>query len=169
MNLIKVRSLLVALLSLLLSGLVQAEIRTLKGAAPDFSLPSNQGAPVQLSDLKGQVVMLNFWASWCTPCREEMPLIEALHQKYQRLGFTVYGVNVDRNPKKAQPLLDEFNISFPIGFDKKGKVSGLYDVSAMPSTVMVDRKGQLRFLHLGYETGHEKNYEQHIRQLLRER
>ena len=168
MNLTKIYHLLIVM-SIALATTAHGEIRSLSGAAPDFSLPSNQGAPLQFSDLKGQVVMLNFWASWCTPCREEMPLIEALHQKYKRLGFTVYGVNVDRNPKKAQPLLDEFNISFPIGYDKKGKVSGLYDVSAMPSTVMVDRNGQLRYLHLGYETGHEKNYEQHIRQLLRER
>ncbi len=155
-------------MALILSPWAHSEIHELSGPAPDFTLPSEKGDSIKLSDFKGQVVMLNFWASWCAPCREEMPLLEELHQKYKRLGFTVLGVNVDVNSKAAQPLLQEFNISFPIGYDKKSKVSGLYNVGAMPSTFMVDRQGKLRYLHLGYQAGQEKNYDQHIRQLIRE-
>ena len=165
-NLTLIKTLL-AVLALTLATLTHSEIHKLTGPAPDFSLPSNTDKPIKLSDFKGQVVMINFWASWCAPCREEMPLIEELHQKYKRYGFTVLGVNVDVNSKAAQPLLKEFNISFPVGYDKKSKVSSLYDVSAMPSTFMVDRQGKLRYLHLGYQAGHEKNYEAHIKQLIR--
>jgi thiol-disulfide isomerase/thioredoxin len=140
----------------------------LKGVASNFALPSSAGGQLQLSDFKGEVVMVNFWASWCGPCREEMPLLEGLHKKYSKLGFTVLGVNVDANPKDAQKMLAEIKTSFPMGFDSKNKVSELYKVDSMPSTVMVDRHGNMRFLHRGYKPGYEADYEKQIRALIRE-
>ncbi len=112
--------------------------------------------------------MINFWASWCGPCREEMPLIEGLYQKYKKLGFTVYGVNVDFKPKDAQEMLKAAKVTFPVGYDSKNKISELYKIDSMPSTVMVDRKGNMRFLHRGYKPGYEQDYEKQIRQLIRD-
>lgn len=146
----------------------QAGTSPLSGPAQPFSLPTRNGPPVQLADFKGDVVMINFWASWCGPCRQEMPLIEGLHKKYSRLGFTVLGVNVDANPQDAHKMLTEIPVSFPVGFDSKNKVSELYQIDAMPSTLMVDRKGNLRFLHRGYKPGYEADYEKQIRTLIRE-
>ena len=153
---------------LLLGSNLYAKSEPLQGPAPDFTLPLAGKKKLKLSQLQGNVVMINFWASWCGPCREEMPLIEELFQKYKKLGFIVYGVNVDANPQDAQALLKETGVSFPVGYDTKNRVSQLYNVDSMPSTVMVDRKGNMRFLHRGYKPGYEKDYEKQIRQLIRE-
>jgi peroxiredoxin len=142
---------------------------SISAPAPDFSLPSAQGDTVTLADLRGRVVMLNFWASWCGPCRQEMPHLEALHQRYEGLGFTLLGVNVEDDPGSAQQwLADNGEVSFPILFDSGNRVSKLYDVIAMPSTVIVDRTGDVRFIHHGYKPGYENEYQTHIRTLLRE-
>ena len=159
---------LISLLTLLFSAATFAATNKLSGPAPNFALPSPSGKPVQLKDFRGEVVMMNFWASWCGPCREEMPLIENLHKKYSKLGFTVFGVNVDANPKDAEKMMAEMHVTFPIGFDAKNKVSELYKIDSMPSTVMIDRHGNMRFLHRGYKPGYEADYEKQIRELIRE-
>ena len=136
--------------------------------APSFTLPSRGGDKVSLTQLKGKVVMLNFWASWCGPCRQEMPLLEQMHKRYSALGFTLVGVNVDANSKDAEEWLSKTPVSFPVLFDRESKVSKLYDVSAMPSTVFIDRKGNVRYLHKGYKPGDEGEYLNQIRALLKE-
>jgi peroxiredoxin len=136
--------------------------------APSFTLPSRSGDSVSLDKLKGQVVMLNFWASWCGPCRQEMPLLDQMHKRYSSLGFTLIGVNVEANTKDAERWLKDTPVSFPVLFDRDSKVSKLYDVSAMPSTVFIDRKGNLRYLHRGYKPGDESEYLNQIRALLKE-
>lgn len=138
------------------------------GPAPSFTLQSRVGETVSLSDFHGDVVMINFWATWCGPCREEMPHLEALHQRYSDLGFTLLGVNVENDPAGARKWLEETPVSFSILFDPQNKVSELYDVIAMPSTVMVDRQGQMRFIHHGYQPGYENEYQTQIRALIRE-
>ena len=138
------------------------------GPAPDFTLKSNSGKNLRLSDMKGNVVLINFWASWCGPCRQEMPKLDALFQKYERLGFTIYGVNVDKEPAKAQTLLKDIPVTFPILFDPDGTVSELYKVRAMPTTMIVDRAGNRRYLHLGYKAGEEEIYQDYVKKLLRE-
>jgi thiol-disulfide isomerase/thioredoxin len=137
-------------------------------AAPDFSLPGKNGDAVALAKLKGQVVMLNFWASWCGPCRTEMPLLDQIYKKYNAAGFTLVGVNVDTDSTDAQKYLSQIPVSFPVLFDKENKVSKLYDVSAMPSTVFIDRQGNVRSLHRGYKPGDESEYLNQIRALIRE-
>ena len=137
--------------------------------APDFTLVDQEGKPVSLSDLRGQVVMINFWASWCGPCREEMPLLEQIHQKYGPLGFTLLGVNVEENSADASAWLHDRPVSFPILFDPQNGVSKLYDVVAMPSTVLIDRLGNVRYLHHGYQPGYENDYQDQVRALVRER
>ena len=136
--------------------------------APTFTLPSRAGDKVSLDQLKGQVVMLNFWASWCGPCRQEMPLLDQMHKRYSALGFTLIGVNVEANTQDAERWLGETPVSFPVLFDKDSKVSKLYDVSAMPSTVFIDRKGNVRYLHRGYKPGDESEYLNQIRALLKD-
>lgn len=153
-----------AVSSLAPSSLVSAS----NSVAPPFTLPSRAGDTVSLEQLKGKVVMLNFWASWCGPCRTEMPLLEQMHKRYSSLGFTLLGVNVEANTTDAERWLQETPVSFPVLFDRDNKVSKLYDVSVMPSTVFIDRKGNIRYLHKGYKSGDEGEYLNQIRALLKE-
>ena len=148
--------------------LAAATVWAANSAAPDFSLPDESGAMVSLDDFDGQVVLINFWASWCGPCREEMPLLDELHQRYEPLGFTMLGVNVEEDSTAAQKFLQGTAVSFPILFDRENSVSKLYDVIAMPSTVIVGRDGTVRYIHHGYEPGNENDYQDQIRQLIRE-
>ena len=138
------------------------------GPAPEFTLPAKAGGQIDLAKYKGQVVMLNFWASWCGPCRQEMPLLEDIYKKYNKLGFTLIGVNVEPDSKAADDWLKATPVSFPVGYDTKSQVSRLYDVSGMPSTVIVDRKGKVRYIHHGYNPGDEGEYINQIRTLMRE-
>jgi peroxiredoxin len=136
--------------------------------APDFTLNAQSGKPVELTQFKGQVVMLNFWASWCGPCRHEMPLLDSIYKKYGKLGFTMIGVNVEPDSKAANDWLKQTPVTFPILYDTDSKVSKLYGVSGMPSTVIVDRKGTVRMIHRGYKPGDEEEYLSSIRSLMRE-
>ena len=137
-------------------------------AAPDFTLKSLNGKNIRLNELKGEVILLNFWASWCGPCRQEMPELDKLHKKYQRLGFKVLGVNVEKDPTAANKLLKKNPVIFPILYDTENKVSKLYAVKGMPTTVIIDRDGKMRFLHEAYKPGYEKTYEKQIKKLIRE-
>jgi peroxiredoxin len=141
---------------------------TLQGKAPDFTLKSSSGKNIKLSEYRGQVILLNFWASWCGPCRQEMPLLNQIQNRYSKLGFTVLGVNVEEDSRQAKTMLREIPVDFPILFDTTNKVSKLYNVSAMPSTVLIDRDGNLRYLHKGYKPGDEAKYKQWIKKLVRE-
>jgi peroxiredoxin len=136
--------------------------------APQFTLTARSGANVSLGQYKGQVVMLNFWASWCGPCRQEMPLLDSIYTKYKRMGFTLIGVNVEPDSKSANDWLKQTPVSFPILYDKESKVSKMYDVEGMPSTVIIDRAGKVRALHRGYKPGDENEYLDSIRTLVRE-
>jgi len=151
---------------LLMAAGVSADINS--GPAPDFALKSHGGENLRLSEFRGEVVMINFWASWCGPCRQEMPLLDELYTQYQPLGFTILGVNVEEDPAKARQLLKDSLVNFPILYDNKSEVSKLYKVVAMPSTVLVDRDGNVRYLHQGYKPGYEESYQQQVRALIRE-
>jgi len=159
-----IRAALVALPFLLMATFSGAKAeRTL---APDFTLKSASGENIKLSELRGQVVMINFWASWCGPCRQEMPLLDDLHARYSPMGFTMLGVNVEKDSRKAKALLKDLPVDFPILFDQKNQVSKDYDVVAMPSTVLVDRDGNIRYIHKGYKAGDESVYQDMIRTVL---
>lgn len=136
--------------------------------APDFTLKSTQGSNVRLSEQRGEVILLNFWASWCGPCRQEMPKLVELQQRYSKLGFTVLGVNVDKDSALAQKLLKDIPVNFPVLLDNTGDVSARYEVNAMPTTVIIDRDGNMRFRHRGYQPGYEDEYEKQIKELIAE-
>jgi peroxiredoxin len=157
-----------AAVALLLGVVLSASAAELSGPAPDFALAARDGGQVTLAELEGQVVMLNFWATWCGPCRQEMPHLEALYQRYSDLGFMLLGVNVEEDSSGADKFLRETPVTFPILFDPKSEVSKKYDVIAMPSTVLIDRAGNMRFIHHGYQPGYENEYQAQIRALLRE-
>lgn len=145
-----------------------ASLSSAADLAPDFTLKSTQGDNIRLSEHRGEVLLLNFWASWCGPCRQEMPLLNNLQQRYSNLGFNVVGVNVDKDSALANKLLKDIPVSFPVLLDNTGTVSASYNVSAMPTTVLIDRDGNVRYLHKGYKPGYELDYEQQIKELIRE-
>jgi peroxiredoxin len=137
-------------------------------AAPQFSLAARGGQNISLAQYKGQVVMLNFWASWCGPCRQEMPLLESIYKKYHKLGFIMLGVNVEPDTQAANEWLKVTPVSFPILYDTESKVSKLYDVAGMPTSVIIDRAGKVRMVHRSYRPGDENEYLDSIRTLIRE-
>ncbi len=136
--------------------------------APDFALKSSTGENLRLSEYRGDVVMINFWATWCGPCRQEMPLLDELYQRYQRVGFNLLGVNIDDDSRRAMQMIEELGVDFPVLFDDRKEVSRLYEVEAMPVTVLVDRVGTVRYVHHGYKPGYEDKYLDQVRSLLRE-
>ncbi len=136
--------------------------------APDFALKSATGDNLRLSEYRGEVVMINFWATWCGPCRQEMPHLEELYNRYQRVGFNLLGVNIDDDSGRAMQMVEELGVTFPVLFDEQKEVSKLYSVEAMPVTLLLDRSGTVRHVHLGYQPGFEEKYLTEIRALLRE-
>ena len=118
--------------------------------AAAFSLTTFAGAPLSLEDLRGKVVMLNFWASWCIPaCYEEAPALERTWRAYKDKGVTVLGVNIQDKEAAAREFLARFEHSFPNAPDPKGRVSVDYGVYGVPETFFIDRKGRVRFKHVG--------------------
>lgn len=133
---------------------------------PDFSLKDSSGKTWQLSALRGKVVMLNFWASWCAPCRKEMPMLEAMYQDLKESDFVLLAINTESEVAEAEALLQELNLTFPILWDKDGAVVKLLGVNAMPTTLVIDGKGEPRFTNRGYRTGDEDKYRQQVESLL---
>jgi peroxiredoxin len=138
------------------------------GPAPQFTLTAPSGQQGALSQYKGQVVMVNFWATWCGPCQQEMPLLDQMYKKYKPAGFTLIGVNVDKDAPAVKELLARKPVSFPVLLDPANAVSKAYHVDEMPSSVIIDRKGEIRYVHRGYKPGDENEYQDRIRQLIRE-
>lgn len=155
-------------LGFLMSFALNTMANPASGAADDFTLKSNQGKNIRLEELRGEVVMLNFWASWCGPCRQEMPLMNDIYQEYKDLGFTILAVNVDEDSADADRFLTAVPVDFPILYDNQSQVSELYGVDAMPTTVLIDRDGNKRFHHRGYKPGYEDEYEKQVKKLVRE-
>ncbi len=124
--------------------------RPLSEPAPDFTLALFDGTPIQLSDYRGQVVLINFWASWCPPCRDEAPDLNALYDDYRLAGFTVLGVNMlESSRRKALDFIDEFGIAYPNGEDIGERVTNLYRVEAPPESFLIDRQGNVRRFFIG--------------------
>lgn len=158
------KQIITVIVACLLSVALQA--KELSGPAPDFALTTLDGEKVKLSDLKGHVVMINFWASWCGPCRQEMPLLNDIYASYKKAGFVLLGVNLDESAEDAKAFLKKTPVNFPVLIDSKGQVADLYKNQAMPSSYFVDRKGDLVYLHQGYRPGEEEDYKKVIKKLL---
>ncbi|TMH09817.1 MAG: TlpA family protein disulfide reductase [Betaproteobacteria bacterium] len=137
-------------------------------AAPDFTLRTMGGPNLRLQEQRGRVVLINFWATWCGPCRQEMPHLNRLYEKYRASGFVLLGVNVDDDKRNAVDVAAKLGLKFPVLLDTDKKVSRLYELSTMPSTVLIDRDGRVRAIHRGYQSGVEDQYDKQIRDLLKE-
>lgn len=147
--------------------LAQATV-TAQAAAPDFTLRSADGRNLRLKEQRGQVVLVNFWASWCGPCRQEMPQLKRLYDKYRAAGFTLLAVNIDDDAGLGTRTAARWGLHFPVLLDADKTVSRLYDLGSMPATVLIDRDGRVRYLHRGYREGMEEAYERQIRELVKE-
>jgi len=120
-------------------------------SAPDFTLDLLGGGQITLSDLRGQAVMINIWASWCPPCREEMPAIQKVYEDYQDQGLIVLAVNATNQDSEAAAaaFVDEFGLTFLVPLDRTGAVSNRYQLRGLPSTYFVDREGVIRTVVVG--------------------
>ncbi len=163
-----VLSIIAALAVLVAAPASQAAMPAVGASAPDFALKSSSGKNLRLSEHRGEVVMINFWATWCGPCRQEMPLLNRLHEQYRKAGFTLLGVNVDDKPQAAQDMARQLGVGFPLLFDSDKQVSRRYDVDAMPTTLLIDRAGKVRHIHRGFRPGYEIRYEAEIKELLKQ-
>ena len=137
--------------------------------ARDFTLEalhSNGGRMVSLNQLQGKVVLLDFWATWCEPCRDELPQLDRLQKKYARDKFAVMAVNVDNKAETARAFLDKYDIDLVALWDRQKAVVSMYDVQRMPSCYLIDATGKVRFIHYGYEEKYVNTYEEEIDQLL---
>jgi len=136
--------------------------------APDFALKSFAGENLRLSEYRGEVVMINFWATWCGRCRDQLPKLDALFAERRDDRFQLLSVSIDADEFRARETASDLQISFPILFDDQKVVSRLYDLRTMPLTVLVDHSGAIRYIHEGYRGGDEKTYGTELEILLAE-
>jgi peroxiredoxin len=120
--------------------------------APDFELEDPQGEIYRLREQRGGVVLLNFWATWCGPCRVEMPALQDKYEQWREAGFTILGVNFDENAADVREFKEELGLGFPLLLDPGGRVQSLYNIRGYPSTVIVDAQGVIRIIHIGIIT-----------------
>jgi peroxiredoxin len=114
-----------------------------KGEAINFTLPNIDGKRMSLKDFRGRVIMLNFWATWCSPCRVEMPSMENLYKKFKDRNFIILGISVDNNRiRRLSNFIKEFGITFPVLLDKDGKIANRYGVKGIPTTFIINRNGE---------------------------
>lgn len=136
--------------------------------APEVGLTDTQGRAIRLSALRGKVVILDFWASWCEPCKDAMPVLDRLYQRYRERGLVVVGVNVDRQERNMTRFLQRTRVSFPIVHDGSQAVAGRYDPPTMPSSYIIDRRGVVRHIHRGFRSGDDESMERQVQALLRQ-
>ena len=124
--------------------------RPLSGPAPAFELSLFDGDDIALADYRGDVVLLNFWASWCPPCRAEAVDLQALYEDYHEAGFTIIGVNMlESSPRKALDFMEEFGLSYPNGEDIEQRMTNLYRVEGPPESFLIDQAGNVRQFYIG--------------------
>jgi peroxiredoxin len=137
-----------------------------KAVAPDFTLEDPSGTPVSLRDFRGKIVFVNFWATWCVPCRAEMPAMEQLYQEFRGQGFAVVGVNFQDGPQQVSAFSQELHLTFPIALDRKGTVASAYGVRGLPTTYLIDREGHLIGQVIGGRDWDSEDAKAYFRRLL---
>ena len=139
-------------------------IRLAGYSPPDFTLPTLDGSSIALSDLKGKVVLINFWATWCSPCKEEMPSLERLYRHFKYEKFALLAVDIMEHPEEVKRFAREYNLSFPILLDRTGDISTKYAANAIPTTYIIDKEGKA----VGKAIGPRKWDGDHAKDLIRE-
>ncbi len=134
--------------------------------APDFTLAGADGKPLQLAGLRGKLVYLDFWASWCAPCRLSFPWMNAMQEKYGPGGLVVLGVNVDQRRPDADRFLAQVPAKFTIAYDPQGTAPKLYAIKGMPSSVLIDPQGRVLLVHAGFRDEERDELEARIRAAL---
>lgn len=135
---------------------------------PDVAVHTADGATVRLADYKGKVVLIDFWASWCPPCKTSFPALDAIYRDYQAKGVEVLAVNVDERRHDADTFLDAHSHRLTVLYDPKGVAPQAFGVKGMPSSFLIDRAGNIRFTHIGYSGNVDDSYRQELTQLLSE-
>jgi cytochrome c biogenesis protein CcmG, thiol:disulfide interchange protein DsbE len=128
--------------------------------------PAQAASTLDLDQFRGRVVYLDFWASWCGPCRQSFPWMQTVKDKYEAQGLTIVAVNLDTDREDAERFLKQFRPTFTVHFDPKGELAELYKVKGMPSSVLIDRHGVARFTHVGFRPIDASAYEAQMRELL---
>jgi peroxiredoxin len=137
-------------LGLLAASLIFAGVVKIGQAIPaDFTLRSPEGGTIRLADYHGQVVVLNFWATWCLPCIDEMPALEKFYQAHRDQGVMIIGINVGETGETARAFADKVGVTFPIALDADTSIATRYGARGLPMTVMIDGMGFIRWTHLG--------------------
>ena len=136
--------------------------------APQLTLPGPGGQVVSLSSLKGHPVLVDFWASWCPPCRTSIPALDAIYREFHGRGLEVLAINVDENRKDADGFLSGHAYQMPLIFDSAGQSPRTAGVYGMPTSFLVDRAGMIRFVHRGYSDKVLESYKREVLQLLGE-
>ena len=137
-------------------------------ALPPLTFTTFDGKTIESADLKGKVVLLDFWASWCIPCRKSFPEIDRLSKDFASKGVTVIAVNVDEQRRNADAFLSQFPHQVTVAFDSKGVSAKAFDLQGMPSSLIIDRGGHVRFTHMGYTDKTIAQFRTEIGQLLME-
>jgi len=135
--------------------------------APKLELPRlGDGSTLRLSDLAGNVVYIDFWASWCGPCRQSLPMYESLYHKLASRQFRILAVNLDEETADAESFLERHPVSYPVLLDPSGDSARDWSLSVMPSSYLVDAQGRLAYIYLGFEISHMETIEHDIEKLL---
>ena len=121
--------------------------------ARDFELESLDGSKVSISDYEGSVVLVNLWATWCSPCRAEIPDLEAAYQAHKDEGFVILGVNIEEPQENVAPFVQEFDMSYPVLLDKDGELMKIYRAQGLPMSFIVGADGVIQVRHMGYLAG----------------
>lgn len=135
-------------------------------AAPAFSLPTAKGEPLALDRLRGKVVYVDFWASWCGPCRRSFPWMNEMQQKYGAKGLVVVGINVDKKRGDADKFLAQIPAAFAIAFDEAGTTPSAFGVKGMPSSYLIDASGKVVYVERGFLDEHRAELEQRVASLV---
>jgi thiol-disulfide isomerase/thioredoxin len=138
--------------------------------APVFDGKTSQGKEIKLSDYLGKVVLIDFWASWCPPCREEMPELIKFYKVHKDQKFEIIAINIDNDSKNMQSFLDKLTSKpdFPILVDNNQQIPPLFEIEAMPTTIFIDKKGNMRFRHDGFKASYINDFNEELTQLLKE-
>jgi len=157
----------IAIMLISLSFQIQAAA---PGSAIGFELDSLEGSQkIKLSDYRGKVVFVDFWASWCVPCKKSLPEFNKVYHEFKDKGFEIVAINLDENPEDAKAFLKKHSVDYTIAADSNGKIAEKFGVEAMPSSVLIDPLGVIRINHKGYRKGDADKLKKAIKILLGEK